>query len=257
MRSRSGKDSSSCATSRSSREVGAPVEIARYNRQRQVTVLANLNGKVLGEATRSSTDSSREIGFPPGYATGWVGFAETMQETTANMTITLILAVIVIYFVLASQFESFVHPFTIMLTLPLAFVGAIAALVLFQKTVTIYVSMAFIFLMGLVTKNAILLMDLTNNLRRHEGLPPKQALLRAGPVRLRPILMTTVAMIAGMLPVAIGTGAGSESRAPMAIAIIGGLTSSTLLTLLVVPVVYSLLDQLLAGIGRLRARIFR
>jgi HAE1 family hydrophobic/amphiphilic exporter-1 len=180
-----------------------------------------------------------------------------MKETTANMQITLILAVIVIYFVLASQFESFVHPFTIMMTLPLAFVGAIAALVLLQKTVTIYVMMAFIFLMGLVTKNAILVIDLTNTLRRRDGMSTRDALLKAGPIRLRPILMTTVAMIAGMLPVAIGTGAGSESRAPMAIAIIGGLTSSTLLTLVVVPVFYSLFDQGLSLLGRGRRAVSR
>jgi HAE1 family hydrophobic/amphiphilic exporter-1 len=239
------------------REVGAPVEIARYNRQRQVTVLANLSGKVLGEATTEIEKLTQEIGLPAGYATGWVGFADTMKETTANMQITLILAVIVIYLVLASQFESFAHPFTIMLTLPLAFIGAIASLVLFDKTVTIYVSMAFIFLMGLVTKNAILVIDLTNTLRRRDGLSSRDALLKAGPIRLRPILMTTVAMIAGMLPVAMGTGAGSESRQPMAIAIIGGLTSSTLLTLLVVPTAYSLLDQAIAGGGKARRAALR
>jgi HAE1 family hydrophobic/amphiphilic exporter-1 len=114
--------------------------------------------------------------------------------------------------------------------------------------------MAFIFLMGLVTKNAILLIDLANTFRRRDGLSVRDALLRAGPIRLRPILMTTVAMVAGMFPVAVATGAGSESRQPMAIAIIGGLTSSTLLTLIVVPVGYSLLAQMTAGLGRLVAR---
>lgn len=231
--------------------IGAPVEIARYNRQRQITVLANMEGKVLGEATVEIEKFIKEIGLPPGYATGWTGFADTMNETAQNMLITLILAIIVIYMVLASQFESFIHPFTIMLTLPLAFVGAIAALVMAKMTVSIYVSMAFIFLMGLVTKNAILLIDFANTLRRRDGYSTRDALLKAGPVRLRPILMTTVAMIAGMLPVALSHGVGSESRQPMAVSIIGGLTSSTLLTLLVVPVVYSLFDQMTAFFGRM------
>ncbi len=234
--------------------IGAPVEIARYNRQRQITVLSNLNGKVLGEATTEIEAFTKELGLAPGYTTGWTGFADTMNETTANMKITLILAVIVIYMVLASQFESFVHPFTIMLTLPLAFVGALASLVIFKMTVSIYVSMGLIFLMGLVTKNAILLIDFANVLRRKDGRDARSALLAAGPVRLRPILMTTVAMIAGMLPVAMSTGEGSESRQPMAVAIVGGLVSSTLLTLIVVPVVYTLLDDLARVFGRLFRR---
>jgi HAE1 family hydrophobic/amphiphilic exporter-1 len=144
--------------------------------------------------------------------------------------------------VLAAQFESLVHPFTIMLSLPLAFVGALLALLIFGQTVSIMTMMAFIFLLGLVTKNAILLIDYANTLRDRDHMERDAAMRKAGPVRLRPILMTTVAMIFGMLPTAMGTGEGSEGNAPMAIAIIGGLVSSTLLTLLVVPVVYSLLD---------------
>jgi HAE1 family hydrophobic/amphiphilic exporter-1 len=126
----------------------------------------------------------------------------------------------------------------------LAFVGALAALLLFGQTINILTFIAFIFLLGLVTKNAILLIDYTNKLRDRDGLPKTEALLKAGPVRLRPILMTSIAMILGMLPSAIGTGEGSEARQPMGIAIIGGLVSSTLLTLLVVPVAYSLIDPL-------------
>ena len=237
--------------------VGAPVEINRYNRRRQITVLANLNGKVLGPATQEIDRFVAEIGLPPGYASGWTGFAEEMRETAGHMLTTLILALLVIYMVLASQFESFLHPFTIMLTLPLAFVGAFAALVAFGMTVSIYVSMALIFLMGLVTKNAILLVDQANTVRAKEGLDAKAAMLRAGPVRLRPILMTTVAMIAGMLPVALSKGEGSESRGPMATAIVGGLVSSTVLTLLVVPVVYSYFDGLSRFGSRMAAKFAR
>jgi HAE1 family hydrophobic/amphiphilic exporter-1 len=225
---------------------GTPVQIDRYKRQRQITVLSNLKDKVLGEATTEIEQFTSDIGLPPGYSTGWVGFAEAMQESFGYLMFTFYLSIIVIYMVLASQFESLVHPFTIMLSLPLAIVGALAALAAFRFTINIFVMMSFIFLLGLVTKNAILLIDYTNTLRHRDAMERDTALLTAAPIRLRPILMTTLAMIAGMLPVAIGMGAGAESRRPMAIAIIGGLISSTLLTLLVVPSVYSLLDQALA-----------
>jgi len=220
-----------------------PVEINRYNRQREITVLANLQrGKVLGQATRQIDEFTRARGLPTGYSASWTGMAQIMQESFANLGFTMILSVLVVYMVLAAQFESLVHPFTIMLSLPLAFIGALAALLVFGYTVNIMTLMAFIFLLGLVTKNAILLIDYTNTLRDRDGMAKHDALRRAGPVRLRPILMTTMAMILGMLPSAIGAGEGSEGRQPMAVAIIGGLVSSTMLTLLVVPVVYSLLD---------------
>jgi HAE1 family hydrophobic/amphiphilic exporter-1 len=156
--------------------------------------------------------------------------------------------------VLASQFESLLHPFTIMLSLPLAIVGALGALAAFNLTISIFSMMAFIFLLGLVTKNAILLIDYTNTLRERDGMARDDALRRAGPVRLRPILMTTFAMIFGMLPVALGAGSGAESRQPMAVAIVGGLVSSTLLTLLVVPAVYSLLDQATTALWKVLGR---
>jgi HAE1 family hydrophobic/amphiphilic exporter-1 len=228
-----------------------PVEIARHNRQRQVTVLANLHGsKKLGDAKDDITQIMREIGLPPGYSSGWAGFGEEMGTAIPNLLFTMMLSVIVVYMVLASQFESFIHPFTIMLSLPLAFTGALGALILTGLTVSIFSMIAFIFLLGLVTKNAILLIDYTNTLRERDGLARDDALRRAGPVRLRPILMTTFAMIFGMLPVALGAGSGAESRQPMAVAIVGGLVSSTLLTLLVVPAVYSLLDQAATWVRR-------
>ena len=167
----------------------------------------------------------------------------------------LTLAVIFIYLILASQFGSFTHPLAIMLSLPLSLVGVAITLYLTGDTLNIMSMIGLIMLMGLVTKNAILLVDFTNQ-GRAEGLSRHQALLRAGTTRLRPIVMTTLAMIFGMLPLAFAIGAGAEMRAPMARAVIGGLITSTLLSLLVVPVVYTFLDDFrpAALLGWLRKR---
>jgi hydrophobic/amphiphilic exporter-1 (mainly G- bacteria), HAE1 family len=229
---------------------GGPVQIDRYARTRQITVTANLRRetKVLGEAVGELNALVTKLGLPPGYSFGFAGQADTMKEAFANLLFALFLAVVIIYMVLASQFESFMHPLTIMLSLPLSLVGALGALVATGMTLNIYTMIGIIMLMGLVTKNAILLVDFANHLRQKDGpdtrVGREGALLEAGETRLRPILMTTLAMIFGMLPIALGTGAGSESRAPMAIAVIGGLTTSTLLTLVVVPAVYTVMDDL-------------
>lgn len=235
------------------------VEITRYNRQRDITILANLGEmplppgadpkakrevRVLGPSKIEIAKITKDVGLPTGYSTGYTGQGKDMEESFFNLIITMILSIIVIYMVLAAQFESLVHPFSIMLSLPLAIVGGLGAIILFRCPISIFVMISFIFLFGLVTKNAILLIDYTNTLRERDGLPMMEALRKAGPVRLRPILMTTMAVITGMLPTALSTAAGSESRQPMAISIIGGLVTSTLLTLLVVPAVYSLLDPI-------------
>ncbi len=229
-----------------------PVQIDRYNRSRQVTVLANLirEEKVLGEAVTEMTGFMGEAGLPSGYTFGFAGMADTMKESFGYLMFAMYLGIAIVYMVLAAQFESFVHPFTIMLSVPLSVIGALGALVGTGMTLSIYTMIGIIMLMGLVTKNGILLVDFTNTLRRRDGLGMKEALLKAGPVRLRPILMTTAAMVFGMLPIALGTGAGSESRAPMAVAVIGGLLVSTLLTLVVVPVGYSLVDGAGTVLGR-------
>jgi HAE1 family hydrophobic/amphiphilic exporter-1 len=145
--------------------------------------------------------------------------------------------------ILASQFESFVHPITVLLSMPFSFIGAFGALLVTGKTLNIFSFIGLILLMGLVKKNAILLVDYTNTLRAR-GMERKEAILEAGPVRLRPILMTTFAMVFGMMPIAIGIGEGAETRAPMAIATIGGLLTSLFLTLVVAPVAYDLFDDL-------------
>jgi HAE1 family hydrophobic/amphiphilic exporter-1 len=230
-----------------------PSQIDHQARQRQIMILANLQGKVLGDAVSDVNAIAARIGMPPGFSIDFTGQAEIMAESFANLSFALFLAVILIYMVLASQFGSFLHPFTIMLSLPMAVIGAIGGLLMTGYTMSIFSMIGIILLMGLVTKNAILLIDYTNTLRERDKMPRNEALLRAGPVRLRPILMTTAAMIFGMLPIALGLGgggAGGEQRAPMAVAVIGGLITSTLLTLIVVPIVYTLLDDL----GGLRVR---
>jgi hydrophobic/amphiphilic exporter-1 (mainly G- bacteria), HAE1 family len=227
-------------------EEPGPVQIDRYNRARQITVLANLNReeKVLGEAVAEVSAWLDAQNLPPGYTYGFAGLADLMDESFYYLLQALLLAVLIIYMVLAAQFESFVHPFTIMLALPLSIVGAVGALVLTGLTMNIYTMIGIILLMGLVAKNGILLVDYTNTLRERDGMARDAALLKAGPTRLRPILMTTLTLIFGMLPLAVGSGAGAETRQPMATAIIGGLITSTLLTLIVVPVVYTILDDL-------------
>jgi HAE1 family hydrophobic/amphiphilic exporter-1 len=167
--------------------------------------------------------------------------ADVMTESFGYMGIALLLAIVLVYMILAAQFDSFLQPITIMLSLPLSVIGAFGALYLANMTLNIFSMIGIIMLMGLVTKNAILLVDFANQQRR-DGMSTKEALASAGMIRLRPILMTTAAMIFGMLPVALALSEGGETRAPMAMCVIGGLITSTALTLVVVPVVYSLMD---------------
>ncbi|MCK5795781.1 MAG: efflux RND transporter permease subunit, partial [Deltaproteobacteria bacterium] len=230
-----------------------PAAIEHQNRQRQVTVLANLDGKVLGDAVKE-VNALAKTSVPQNVTTDWAGMAEIMTSSFGHLLLALILAIIIIYMILAAQFESFIHPFTIMLSLPLSVVGALGALAIAGMTLSIFSMIGIIMLMGLVTKNAILLVDYTNQLRRDRDLPIHEALLDAGVVRLRPILMTTTAMIGGMIPVALAFSEGGGQRAPMATVVIGGLITSTVLTLVVVPVVYSLLDGLSARLRRLVGR---
>jgi hydrophobe/amphiphile efflux-1 (HAE1) family protein len=219
-----------------------PATIERMNRQRQIIITANLANRSLGDAVADIQLKLKNVERPAGFSFVFGGQTQRMQETFENMLLALGVAVVFIYFVLASQFESFVHPFTIMLSLPLALVGALLLLFLTNFPIGMPAMIGIILLMGLVTKNAILLVDYTNE-ARSRGRSLKDALLEAGPTRLRPILMTSAAMVLGMLPTAISNGEGSEFRQPMAIAVIGGVITSTFLTLLVVPVVYTWLDR--------------
>jgi len=220
-----------------------PTVIMHYNRQRAATLFAGTEKtKPMAEAMKD-LDQIVKKNITPEISTRYVGMADAMLDAFQNIAFALIIAVIMVYMILASQFESFIHPFTIMFSLPVSFIGAMGLLMLTGERINIYSLIGIIMLMGLVTKNAILLIDYTITLRK-KGMARDEALLKAGPVRLRPIIMTTAAMIFGMLPTALKIGEGAESRAPMAIAVIGGLITSTLLTLVVVPVVYSLIDDL-------------
>jgi HAE1 family hydrophobic/amphiphilic exporter-1 len=223
-------------------EAVGPDVINRKDRMRSATIYGNLEEKTLGEALNESKALVEGI-IPKGYSLLESGQAETMKEAIASLIFAFVLAVVITYMVLSSQFESFVHPFTIMLALPLSFIGALGFLLLTGNTLNIMSFIGMIMLMGLVTKNSILLVDYTNTLRER-GKPRDEAVLEAAPVRLRPILMTAISTIAGVLPVALGLGAGGESRAPMAIATAGGMATSTLLTLFIVPVVYMVLDDI-------------
>ena len=179
--------------------------------------------------------------LPPGYEYDFSGFADLMQESFAAMALSATLAIAIIYMTLASQFNSFVDPITIMVTLPLSVVGAFGGLFLTGMTLNIFSLIGLVLLAGLVTKTGILVVEFANQLRA-EGLPIDEAVKRAAALRLRPILMTTISTIGASLPVAIGLGQGSEQRAPQAVVIIGGLFTSTLLTLLVLPSVYRVLS---------------
>lgn len=219
-----------------------PSEIDRQDLSREVVISANLSGLALGTAVDRIKTAASKMEMEEGYRVVFSGEAEDMAEAFGYMAEALLLAIVFVYLILAAQFESFVDPLSIMLSLPLSLVGMAAMLFLTGDTISIMSLIGLIMLMGLVTKNAILLIDYTKVLRRG-GMTRREALMIAGRTRLRPIMMTTFAMIFGMVPLAFAIGSGAEMRAPMARAVIGGLITSTFLTLLVVPVVYSLLDD--------------
>ncbi len=224
------------------KEAGSPTLINRIDRQRAVFLFANLEGKPLGEAKQELEAISADI-LPQGFTAVFKGMAESMGESFYYLSIALILGIVMAYMILASQFESFIHPVTVLLSMPLSFIGAFGALLITHSTLNIFSFIGLVLLMGLVKKNAILLVSYINTLKEG-GMNTRDAIIAAGPVRLRPILMTTVAMIFGMAPIALGLGEGSETRAPMAVATIGGLVTSLFLTLLVVPAAYSLFDDI-------------
>lgn len=219
-----------------------PSEIRRLDQQRVVVLSANLVHGDLGEAVAELQGMIREVALPSGVVAEVAGQSEEMEVSFRSLQLALALAVFLVYLVMASEFESLIHPFVILFTIPLAGIGAILALFVTGSVINVIALIGMIMLAGIVVKNGIVLIDLVNRLRE-EGMDRRAALLEGGRARLRPILMTTLTAVLGLLPMAIAGGEGAEMRAPMAITVIGGLTVSTLLTLVVIPVVYTLLDR--------------
>lgn len=223
-----------------------PSQVNRYDRQREIRVTGSVVDRPAGDVRADVMLVLDSLDLLPGYSLRAVGEAEIQAESFSNIFTALILAVIFIYLILASQYDSFSDPLSIMGALPLAIIGALVSLWIFGSALSIMSLIGLVLLMGLVTKNGILLIDFAKQ-RRRLGMERDLALLEAGPIRLRPILMTTFSTIAGALPLALGLGEGAEFRAPIARAVIGGMVSSTVLTLLVVPVIYSYIDDLTHG----------
>jgi HAE1 family hydrophobic/amphiphilic exporter-1 len=238
-------------------ETGATASaITRVDRQRAVGVSSNLDGLALADAVARARTIGAEI-LPDEVSLRVAGDAQEMEAAGAQFILMLGLAILAIYMVLAAQFESFVQPLSVMLALPFSMVGALGALWALGMTLNLFSMIGIILLVGLVTKNSILLVDYANQLRE-EGMEKVEAMRTAAPVRMRPVLMTGFSMIFGVLPAALGLGPGSETRAPMAVATGAGMFSSMLLTLLIVPVFYLALDDGVALLrslpGRLRGR---
>ena len=219
-----------------------PSEIRRIDQQRAVLITANVSGVDLGTATGLIKRALEQIDVPADVAFVIGGQNKEMKTSLDSLLFALGLAIFLVYIVMASQFESFVHPFVIIFTIPLALIGVTLVLFAVDISLSVVVFLGIIMLAGIVVNNAIVLVDYINHLRA-SGLTKFDAIVQAGTVRLRPILMTTATTVLGLLPMALGLGEGAEIRTPMAITVVAGLTSATLLTLVVIPTVYSLLDR--------------
>jgi HAE1 family hydrophobic/amphiphilic exporter-1 len=234
-----------------------PSQIQHNDGKRTISVAANVQGRSPGEVTAEAMKLARAMNYPPGYGLELAGASKDQQEVFTQMGIALVSGIALMYLVLVMQFSSFTAPLAVMLSLPLSLIGVVVALLLTKGTLNLMSFIGVIMLMGLVAKNAILLLDAARVLEA-EGVDREEALMTAGRKRLRPILMTTFALVAGMLPVAIGVGEGGEFYRPMAVAIIGGTITSTFLTLLVVPSFYDSIevsrDNMVAKYGRREAR---
>lgn len=218
--------------------------ILRNDQKKTVSITADLEGRSINKVTADIDKAFSEYEFPSGYSYSYAGQQKDFIDSFDALLDALIFSVIIVYMLLAAQFESFLHPFTILLTVPLALTGALLALLITGKTLSIPAFIGIIILVGIVVDNAIVLVDSINKCRE-EGMSATEAIIKSGPIRLRPILMTTLTTILGMLPMAISRKEGSEIQIPLAIVIIGGLTVSTLITLIVIPSFYMAFENLL------------
>jgi len=221
---------------------GEPLQISRKNEQRVIDVTANVVNRPLGAVSQDIAAQLDRTPFPPGFTYHMAGQTEQQQGAFSSLGFALVLALMLVYMIMASQFQSLVDPFVIMFTVPLGLIGVIWMLLLTHTTLSIISFMGVITMIGIVVSNGILLVDYANK-QQEQGVPPREAVLQAGRIRLRPILMTAIATILGMIPMATGLGEGSETNMPLARAVIGGLTVSTALTLLLIPILYVLIEQ--------------
>jgi HAE1 family hydrophobic/amphiphilic exporter-1 len=219
-----------------------PSEIRRIGQKRAIVVAGNLSGRDMGGVAADVRDIIRAQPLAAGVTAGLSGQEEEMQRSLRSLLMAMALAIFLVYLVMASQFESFIHPLVVIFTVPLGAIGAVIALFLTGNTINVVAVIGAVMLAGIVVNNAIVLIDAVNQ-RRAEGMPRSEALVQAGVARLRPVLMTSSTTILGLTPMALGLGEGAELRAPLAITVIGGLAVATLLTLVVIPVVYTLLDR--------------
>jgi HAE1 family hydrophobic/amphiphilic exporter-1 len=226
----------------------SPTTIRRANRQAEILIGGNNTGRNINDVQADMQQAMTDVTLPPGVTVGFAGLTEDQEEGFTTLSLAMGLSVLFVYMVLASQFGSYLQPVIIMLAMPLSFIGAILGLRLLNLEMDISGMIGLLMLLGLVVKNSILLVDFTNTLQR-AGMQKHAAIRRASAVRLRPIMMTSIAIMCGNLPAAIGLGEGAELRRVLATVVIGGVLTSTLLTLLLVPVAYSLLQSVTAGIG--------
>jgi HAE1 family hydrophobic/amphiphilic exporter-1 len=237
------------------REGIGPAQISHLDRARFISIQGNVAGRSLTEVVRDiQRRIDAEVTLPPGFSIRQGGESADQAEVFSRIGLALAIAVLLMYLVLVLQFGSFLDPLAILLSLPLSLIGVVIALLVTHDTLNIMSLIGVMLLMGIVAKNAILLIDFAKWAREERGIPIRDALVEAGRIRLRPIVMTSVAIIAGMIPVALGTGEGGDFRAPLGRAVIGGVITSTVLTLLVIPTVYEIMD---GGRAWARARLRR
>jgi HAE1 family hydrophobic/amphiphilic exporter-1/multidrug efflux pump len=218
-----------------------PPALYHFNRYKSATISASLaEGKTIGDGVKAMQDISSKL-LDESFQTSLYGASRDFAESSSNTTFAFLLALVLIYLVLAAQFESFKDPFTIMLTVPLAIAGAFLSLWMFGQTINIFSQIGMIMLIGLVTKNGILIVEFANQ-KREQGIPKKQAVIEAATQRLRPILMTSLATSLGALPIALSLGAAATSRIPLGIVVIGGILFSLILTLFVIPAIYTFIS---------------
>ena len=226
------------------RAVDGPAEIRRIDQRASRVISANIQGRDLGSVVADIESRLADMAMPEGFGLlSMGGQDEEMVRSFDSMKFAISLAIFLVLGSMASQFESLLHPFVIMFTIPLGLVGSVLALLITGETINVVVLIGLIMLAGIVVNNAIVLIDYVNQLRRESGMKKLEAVLRAGELRLRPILMTTSTTVLGLLPMALGLGEGAEIRAPMAITVIGGLILSTMLTLIIIPVVCTVFDR--------------